>query len=213
MNIVRLAGPAKTTGVGGTLSIVTLAEFQAYINEDSEAGVDARQQILLDSACYGAFSAMGGRFILRPATEFDMVLSSIDIGETIFLPQYPIGTISVLELGYMSGNGIWTSQTTVTTGDYYVDSDTGRVYGNWPLTLHSIRVKWPGGFLAADVPADVKEAVMIWAAVKLQRARRSRWDVKTLQAASEGYAYIETDLPESAAAIFRKYSLATATAA
>jgi hypothetical protein len=211
MNHLVLDGPDATTGAGGTLSLVTLAEFQAYINEDADAGpLDARQQTLIDSACYGAFSLMGGRFLLRPATEFDYVLSPFDAGNTLFLPQYPLGTISVLEIGYMSANGVWTSQRTVASGDYYADAESGRVYGAWPLGMHTVRVSWPGGYTSALVPADAKEAVMMWAAVKMQRVRRSRWDVKTLQAASEGYSYTDTDLPEVARATFQKYSLATA---
>jgi len=208
---VWLAGPAPTTGVGGNLELVTRAEFQLYINEPSEAAVDARQQILLNSAHQTAFSEMGGRFILRSATEFDYVLTAPDDGDVLFLPQYPVGTISIVERGFMSAVGVWTSQGTVAASEYYVDAPTGRMYGNWPTKMHSVRVVFPAGFIAAEVPADVKEAVMMHTAVKVQRTRRSRWDVKTLQAASEGASFYESDLPPAAAAIYQRYSLATAT--
>ncbi len=212
MNNLVFPGPIAKTGAGETLNFVTLLEFQNYINEPAvDAATDARMQQLIDSASYGAFSAMGGRFLLRPATEFDYVMASVAEGSTLFLPQYPVGTISRLDFGYMSANGVWVQSLAVPTSEYYVDSETGRVYGAWPTSMHSVRVTWPGGYPAAELPEDAKEAVMMTAAVKLQRARRSRWDVKTLTAGSEGYTYFESDIPPVAAGVFQKYSLPTST--
>lgn len=213
MNAFVLAGPAATTGVGGTLELVTLAEFQAYIVVTAEATLDAQQQILLNAAHQTAYTAMGGRFILRPATEFDYVLSAPDDGSTVFFPQYPIGTISVIQRGYMSALGVWTSQGDVAVGDYYQDSATGRIYGNFPTSMHNMRVKCPAGYVSANVPADIKEAVMMHTAVKFQRVSRSRWDVKSEQTASQGASYYESDIPPAAAAIYQTYRLAAASIA
>jgi hypothetical protein len=152
---------------------------------------------------------MGGRFLLRPAAAFNFVLTPFDDGSTLFLSQYPIGTITAIETGYMSADDTWTSQGTVAAGDYYSDADSGRVFGAWPLSMHSVRVEWTGGFEAAAVPADAKEAVMAWSAVKWQRVKRARWDVKTLSGASEGYSYIDTDLPAASETVLRKYAIAS----
>jgi len=207
MSHVELDGPAETTGVGGTLSLATLANFQAYIGEASDSGgaVDTLHQTVLDAACHGAYSKMGGRFLLRPATAFDWVFSSQDVGSTLFLQQWPVGTVSVFELGWMSANGVWTSQYTVPVGEYYLDSRSGRIYGTWPTSLHSVRVAWTGGF--TTVPADAKEAVMIWAGVKLERVRRMRWDQKSKTSGQEGATFTDSDLPGYVAEVFQKYSL------
>ena len=211
MNHLVLDGPAATTGASGTLSFVALADWQAYIKETGDAGgpIDTRHRIVLDSALHSAFSLMGGRFLLRPSTAFSYVLSPFDDGSTLFLSQYPVGTITAIETGYMSADGVWTNQNTIDTDNYYADKASGRVYGVWPVALHSVRVEWDGGYIAAEVPADAKEAVMAWAAVKWQRVKRTRWDVKTLSGASEGYSYIDTDLPAASEAVLRKYAMPT----
>lgn len=203
-----LAGPQPTTGVGGTLSLVTLANFQAYINESSDSGgpKDTVHQTVLDAACRGAYNRMGGRYLLRPATEFDYVMQSQDDGSRVYLPQYPVGAISVLELGYMSADATWTSQKTVTSNEYYLDARSGILKGVWPLQLDSIRVKWTGGYTSAELPADAKEAVMIWAGVKYQRTLRSRWDIKSNSAGQESAVYIETDIPDYVAQILSQYT-------
>lgn len=215
MDKIQLSGPAETTGASGTLTLVSLAEVLAYLEVTSDAGAqDALIQTLIDSVCQHAFSLMGGRFLKRPATEFNYVFTPSGRGESVLLHQTPVGTISVCETGHFDSSGTWTAYETIS--DYYLDARAGALYrgniwgsfGGWPTAKYSVRVSWPGGF--TSVPADAKEAVCQWVGTKLQRLRRSRWDVTSLTSAAEAATYA-TELPQMAAEIFEKYKLAEAT--
>ena len=206
---LQLAGPAETVGAAGTLTLVTVAEVQAYIEKPAEAAFDALLQILIDSACTGAFGIMGGRFLKRPATAFDFVLTP-ETEEVLFLPQYPIGTVSAVEAGYMSANNVWTATHVFASTDYYAESRSGRLYSQWPSDRHSVRVTWTGGHVTP--PSDAKDAVMQWVGVKLQRLRKARWDVRSMSGPTESYSF-EDELPQSAASILAKYAIPEASMA
>ena len=201
---LQLAGPAETVGAAGTLTLVTVAEVQAYIEKPAEAAFDLLLQTLIDSASTGAFGLMGGRFLKRPATEFDFVLSP-ETEEVVFLHQFPVGAVSLLEAGSMTANGVWTASHTFATTEYYVDARSGRLYASWPSDRHSIRVRWSGGYATA-APPDAKEALMQWVAVKLQRLRKGRWDVRSMSGPTESYSF-DNELPQSAAVVFSKYAV------
>jgi len=202
---LQLAGPAESVGAAGTLTLATLAEAQAYIEKPSDSGgaFDLLMQTLIDSASQGAFGLMGGRYLKRPATAFDFVLSP-DSEEVIWLHQYPIGTISAIQIGRLTANGVWESSYSLLATDWYADSRSGRIYGSWPDAKHSVRVTWTGGY--ETVPADAKEALIQWVGVKLNRLRKARWDMRTVQDATSG-ATFENELPQSAAVVFSKYSI------
>lgn len=202
---LQLDGPAETTGASGTLNFVSLAEVLVYIEQQSDSGgaFDTLLQKLIDSVCVSAFGLMNGRFLKRPTTEFDYVFTP-ENDDVLFLPQYPVGTVSVVELGYMSANGIWTASQTVAAEDFYVESVTGRIYGSWPRVRHSVRIKWPGGYTAA--PEDAKEAAAKWVGVKLQRSRVARWDVTSQTKGGTDSATYTAELPPEVAAIWSKYS-------
>lgn len=204
MNRLQLAGPDATTGASGTLTLVSVAETEAYLEKPGDAGAfDALVQTLIDSACWGAFGLMGGRFLKRPQTEFDFVMTPDD-DEYIYLHQYPVGTISLIEVGYMTANATWTASYTPIATDWYADKRSGKIYGLWGSSAHSVRVKWSGGF--STVPADAKEAVMQWVGVKLSRLRKARWDASSMQSQNEGWTYTD-ELPGAAASVFAKYAL------
>lgn len=202
---LQLDGPAETTGAGGTLNFVSLAEVLVYLEQQSDSGgsFDTLVQKLIDSVSVSAFGLMNGRFLVRPSTEFDFVFTP-EQEDVIFLPQYPVGTVSVVELGYMSANGTWSSSESVAVENYYVESLTGRIYGSWPVQRHSVRIKWPGGYTAA--PEDAKEAAAKWVGVKLQRARVARWDVTSQTKGGTESATYTAELPPDVAAIWAKYA-------
>ena len=210
---LQLAGPAESVGAAGTLTLCSLAEFQAYIEKPGDSGgaFDILCQTLIDSASHGAFGLMGGRYLKRPATSFDFVLSP-DSPEVLWLNQYPIGTISSIQLGRLTGNGVWESSQSLLATEYYADPRSGRVYSfsGWPESKHSVRVVWTGGF--DTVPADAKEALIQWAGVKLNRLRKGRWDIRTMQDATTGFTF-ENELPQSSAGVFAKYSIPEASVA
>jgi len=207
---VQIAGPAESTGPTGTLSLASIAEFQAYIEKPGDAGgpFDTLCQLVLDSACVGAFSLMGGRFLKRPAAEFEFAMTP-EAEDRIFLHQWPVGTVSALEAGGFTANGVWQASYVYTAQEWYADMRSGRLYGTWPWGIfppslhHAVRVRWTGGF--TTVPADAKEAVMQWAGVKLNRTRKARWDVTSSQGPTEGYTF-SGELPDFAAATFAKYT-------
>lgn len=210
---LQLAGPAESVGAAGTLTLASLAETQAYIEKPGDSGgpFDILCQTLIDSASTGAFGLMGGRYLLRPATAFDFVLSP-DSPEVIWLHQYPIGTITTVQFGRITGNGVWESTQTLLASEYYADSRSGRIYSfsGWPEAKHSVRVTWTGGFVA--VPTDAKEGAMQWVGVKLNRLRKARWDIRTMQDATSGFTF-ENELPQSAALVFAKYAVPEASIA
>lgn len=206
MERLRLAGPPETIGASGTLSLVTLAEALAYLNKPSDSGgpFDVLIQMFIDSVSTGAFGIMGGRFLKQPADFFDFVFTP-ESDRVILLHQFPIVSISQIEHGHMTANGVWSSSGTIATTDYYADNRNGRIYGSWPDgILHSIRVRWQAGY--ATVPADAKEAALMWVGVKRSRQINGRWDVLAQQGPTEGYSF-GAELPAASANIFAKYAI------
>src|SRR5262245_40647660 len=84
---LRLNGPPETTGPSGTLTLVSLAETLAYLEKYSDSGgpFDQLLQVLIDSACTGAFGLMGGRFLKQPTEYFDYVFTP-ESDQVILLP-------------------------------------------------------------------------------------------------------------------------------
>ena len=208
MGRLQLAGPAETVGPSGTLSLVTLAEALAYLEKPSDAGgpFDQLIQMLADSASVDAFGQMGGRFLKLGSDNFDFVMTP-ELDGVIHLHQFPIANIALVEFGAMTADGVWApSGSPLTTTSYYADKRSGRLYGNvtFPTSLHSVRVRWTGGF--SPVPTDAKEAALQWVGVKRSRQKQGRWDVLSMQGATEGYSF-SSELPASAAAVFQKYAI------
>lgn len=201
---IRINGPAETYGASGTLSLVSLAEVQAYMEQTGDAGpFDALIQSLIDSVSATAYGLMHGRFLKRPTAEFEYAITPIN-NTTVFLHQWPVGTVSLLELGYMLGN-TWTTVQTLTSVDYTVDKEKGLLigYGGFPATQFGVRVNWTGGYTA--VPPDAKEACFKYVMTKLIRKRKGRIDATTQSGPTEGYTF-EDELPKAARVIFQKYA-------
>ena len=206
MGRLQLAGPPETTGASGTLTLVSLAEQLAYLEKPSDSGgpFDVLIQMLIDSASVGAFAKMGGRFLKLPVDNFDFVFTP-EIGGVIHLHQYPIATIALVEIGSMTADQVWSPVgAALGTNSYYADKRSGRLYGDWPTSLHSVRVRWTAGY--SSVPVDAKEALMQWVGVKRSRQKQGRWDVLSIQGATEGYSFAG-EIPASADAVFAKYAL------
>lgn len=201
-DILQLAGPAETVGSSGNLSLATVAEILVYMKKTSGAD-DALLQTLLDSVAVAAFGFMQGRFLKRSSTPFDVVFTPRGEGDVIWLTQWPIGTVTSVQTGGMDQNGQFNPDHTYEATEWYSDVKAGRIYGSFPAgTKHSVRVVWTGGYAA--VPQDAKEAAMMWAAVKYQRANDARWDQTSMQSATQGYSYGE-EMPRFSQDIFAKY--------
>lgn len=201
---LRLTGPAESYGSSGTLSLVSVAEVLAHMEQTGDAGsFDALIQSYIDAVSAAAYGRMHGRFIKRPTTPFDYVITPIN-RDTVFLHQWPIGTVSTVEIGYMVGS-TWTSTQTLTAVDYTLDSERGLLigYGGFPDAQLSVRVEWTGGYTA--VPPDLKEAVYKWVITKLVRKREGRIDATSQSGPTEGYTF-EDELLKASRDIFQKYS-------
>jgi hypothetical protein len=201
---IAIAGPAETVGSSGTLTLVTVAEANAYLEKPADAGAqDALLQILIDGVSFSAFALMGGRFLKRPSTPFDVVFTPRGDGSAIWLPQWPIGTISSIQLGNIASDQTFNPTTTLIATDWYSEPRSGRVYGSFPLNvLHSVRVVWTGGYTA--IPQDAKDAALQWVGVKLSRIRAARWDQSAMQKADQGASYLD-ECPKSALDTFLRY--------
>ena len=211
MDRLQLSGPAETVGASGTLTLATLAETQAYLETPSDSGgaFDLLVQSLIDSVSVSAFGIMGGRFLKRPATSFDVVFTPVGDLEVLFLHQYPIGSISSIQLGYMSQDGTFSATQNLTGTDWYSDARSGRIYASLPTGRHSVRVVWTGGYVT--VPQDAKEALFQWVGVKLRNVRLSSWGALSIQSENEARAYSVEEIPGFARGIFGKYAIGEVT--
>lgn len=203
MQSIQIAGPAETTGSSGTLTLLTLSEAYAYLEKTADGGAqDALVQTLIDGVSQNAFALMGGRFLKRPTTPFDVVFTPAGDGMVLWLPQWPIGTVTSVQLGKITSDTTFSPDVTLQASEWYSEPRAGRIYGSFPLVMHSVRVVWTGGYTA--VPADAKDAAAQWVGTKLSRIRSGRWDHTSMQAADQGFTFSD-ELPKSALDVFLRY--------
>ena len=211
MERVQIAGPAETVGAAGTLTLATLAETLAYLEQTSDSGgpFDLLVQSLIDSVSVAAFGIMGGRFLKRPATAFDFAFTPLGSLDALFLHQFPVGTITSIDYGYMSQDGTFSAQQTPQATEWYADRRSGRIYATLPWGKHSVRIVWTGGYVT--VPQDAKEALFQWVGVKLARIKTARWDATSMQGANEARTFREQEIPVFSRDVFAKYAIAEVT--
>lgn len=202
---VRINGPSESYGASGTLSLVSVSEVQAYMEQTGDSGgpYDTLIQTLIDAVSASAYGLMHGRFLKRPAAEFEYAITPV-ASDMVFLHQWPVGTISLVEIGYMLGN-VWQTTQTVNSTDYTLDTQKGILigYGGFPATQFGVRVNWTGGY--TSVPPDAKEAAIKHVVTKLIRKRKGRIDATSQAGPTESYTF-EDELPKAARIIFQKYS-------
>ena len=205
MESIALAGPAESVGSSGTLTLATIQEASAYMEKALDGGAfDAQLQVLIDGVSMQAYSLMGGRFLKRPATPFDFVFTPKGNGFTIWLPQWPIGTITSVQIGQIISDGTFSPSATLAAGEWYSEKSNGRIYGSFPAgSMHSVRVVWTGGYAA--VPQDAKDACLQWVGVKLSRIRAARWDHTSMQKSDQGASYREQECPQQSFETFLRY--------
>lgn len=209
--MIHLGGPAETVGATGSLSLVSVADLQVYLDLPPGEN-DTYHQVLLDTVHMSAFRLMGGRFIKIPSVDFDEVVDIEQARRTLFLAQKPITSITAIDLGEMTSDGTFTSSNTLTTDEYYTDKPSGRIYtrwpGVWPKGQDIVRVRYKAGF--STVPADLKAAVCRWVSVLLVRIDAKNYHAIAHSSGNESTSFTLEEIPEASARVFEMYSLRSA---
>lgn len=138
--------------------LVTLAEYKAY------AGISSTNQDTEIKAIIPKVSALIKSICRRTFVDYscDVKTETFPIGlEKVYLSEFPI--IMVTGVEYSTDYGA-TYTAFVEFTDYVLEPEEGSItfinYSSYTRMLNGIKVTYTGGYETADVPQDLKLAVM-----------------------------------------------------
>lgn len=201
--MLQLSGPGSSTS---HYALATLAEAKTYANIRNTTDDATILPVLLDSVHRAIFAELGGRFVIATGVPFDQVYDGRGRDE-LFLDQSPVISVSLVEEGWLLGNGTWQTARSIASTEYQVDAQAGSIvrtaFNVWPLGKLNLRVTYLAGHTL--VPPDLKEAVGTWLGIKYRRALDARQDKTSATSDASAETFTRDDAPPAVLRILERY--------
>lgn len=172
--------------------LVTLEEVKIYLGIDlADTSQDSLLSMLISSADSLAKSYCGRSF---EVADYDVLLDGTG-RDSLLLPEYPVQSVTVLEVDGMAISSFYIEP----NGIIIVDS--GRI----PEGKRNVHVVYRAGYEPDAVPGDLKEAVFILVASRYTLARERSHNLSSRWVEDVKVDYREAEIPLEAKAILERY--------
>ena len=204
----------KISGPGADIAdyaLVTTDEVREYLGNSTATDNETELGHILENVHRAFADELGGRILLDTGTDYDYLLDSFR-SDVVYLPHYPIVSISRLEWVIAEGGGTYTALQTFDASMYETDPDSGTIMATsmgFPTGRNSIRCTWKAGY--AVVPASVRDAICQWAAVKYQRVFGMRLDKLSEAHEADSTSYTRLDRPDAVQRVIDQFKYWEAT--
>lgn len=192
--------------VDATIALVTLAEAKVWLGiSDDNDNQDSLINTLIDAASDFVKLFTGRKFIKPDEAETEYY--SGYGGVVLYLDNKPISSIS--DISYRSGStgSSWTTITGQWTYEY--DATKGIIHltdGNvFTSGFRNWRVQYIYGYVTADVPNDIKMAVMELVAIKKTEYEKKLHGVQAITLPNQSVSYSLLEIPKQILRILSYY--------
>ena len=204
----RISGPGAAIA---DYALVTTSDVREFLGNTTATDNETELGHILENVQRQFADELGGRIIKNTGTDYDYLLD-IYRSDRIYLPHYPIVSISRLEWVTMAGGGTYTTLQTFDSSTYEIDADSGTIMAvtlGFPVGPNAIRCTWKAGY--DIVPAAIRDAICQWAAVRYQRVYGMRLDKLSEAHEADSTSYTRLDRPDAVQRVIDQYKYWEAT--